>query len=128
MTKPEILTPLARRWLPAPAFRISDFGFLSSFVIRHSGFGWSVTCVKGLIIPQSPTPHRYRAPHVAAAFQFRQSQQPVQLGFDLGKGPILQLDPEPVPDDVANLLPDIQHAEVVFAGDIHAEKQLRVVS
>ena len=64
----------------------------------------------------------------AGTLDLWKGQQAVELEFDFGEGLILKFDPKAVPHNVADLLDDVDHAEVVYPGNVHAEEELMVES
>ena len=54
-----------------------------------------------------------------------QSEQAIKRVLDFGEGAVEEFDAEAVPDDVADLLADVEDAEIFFAGDVEAQIKLR---
>ncbi len=60
----------------------------------------------------------------AGALELWECQEAVEFEFELRKGAIQELDTEAVPEEVAELLGDVDDGEVSFAGDVDAHEEL----
>ena len=58
----------------------------------------------------------------AGTLELGKTQQAIELELDLGESLILELDPEAVPHYVADLLDDIDDAEIVYARNVETEE------
>src|SRR5262245_36769128 len=63
----------------------------------------------------------------AGAFDLGQAKETKECGLDFGETAAAHFDAEPVPDDVADFFANVEDAEVVFARDVEAEVENRVL-